>query len=164
MNLINQYVSDYIEFAKVCAPNDSHQSIPANTITTLEVDTEVADTGGIVGAPSGNKFTLPQGIYYFEGFVAYTMMTTAGFIFSLYNVTTPSYVTRSGSNTGSNSYGGSATLKGQMKLAVATQFELRGLCYTESRIGNGFYNETVINNSTANADQRATFRAWRIKG
>lgn len=164
MNLINQYVSDYIEFAKVCAPNVSHQVIPANTITTLEVDTEVADTGSIVVAPSGNKFTLPLGIYYFEAFVAYTIVSTDGFVFSLYNVTATSYVTRSGSNTGSNSYGGSATLKGQMKLLVPTQFELRGLCYDQSRIGNGSYNGTVITNSTANADQRATFRAWRIKG
>jgi hypothetical protein len=53
MKLSTLYTSvpEYIEFGWVTAPNAAGQSISANTITTLTLDTEVQDTGGIVVAP-----------------------------------------------------------------------------------------------------------------
>jgi hypothetical protein len=59
-------VPEYIEFGWVTAPNAAVQSIPANTITTLTLNTEVADSGNLVSTPTNNQFTLPSGTYYFE--------------------------------------------------------------------------------------------------
>ena len=164
MKLTSLYtnVPDYIEFAWICTPDTAAQTVPDNTITTLILNTEVADTGSLVSAPSSNQFTLPSGTYYCEAEVfAGTGNTTVGCVLGLYDVTNAQYITRSGSPI--YSYGVWSQLSCQFNISASTTFRLTFLSGRRSYIHNGAYDGTVISNATANADQRTTIKLWKLK-
>jgi hypothetical protein len=174
-------VPEYIEFAQVCAPNAAAQSITANTITTLILDTEVSDSSGIVSAPSSNRFTLPAGTYYYEASSQLGVSrtdTNIGALFSLYNYSDTSYVSRSGFggttiNTvtySSNQYGITynypaekitrLSLNGQIAISASKIFELRALTNCDAGVCSAV---TAFTNSTERADQRTTIKLWKLK-
>jgi len=158
-------VPDYIEFAWVTAPNAAGQSISGNTVTTLTLDTEVADTGSLVSAPTSNQFTLPAGTYYFE---AETKCRVAAVrnatVFSLYNFSDSAYISKSGRvSIGSrDSESISCALNGQFVISSSKTFELRLLCQVSATVDNGTYS-IAFTDSTANADQRTTIKLWKLK-
>lgn len=160
-------IPEYIEFGWVTAPNAAGQNIPVNTITTLTLDTEVADTGNIVSAPVSNKFTLPAGTYYYETHTRFNAgATSVPSIFAIYNETDGVYVTRSGlGSSAGHSSGRSICLKidGQMVLTAEKSFSLRLLVSSSAVTVNNGDNTANHSNATANADQRTTIKLWKLK-
>jgi hypothetical protein len=155
-------VPEYIEFAWLTAPNAAAQAISANTITTLTLDTEVADTGGLVSAPSSNQFTLPAGTYYFEAQTNYNnnLGNYNSGILALYNVTDSTYVSRSNKFDGTK-YSTGIKNNGQFVIAAAKTLELRLATANASNISStGF---TAFTLSTAGTDQRTTIKLWKLK-
>lgn len=160
-------VPEYIEFGWVTAPNAAAQSIPANTITTLTLDTEVADTGSLVSAPTSNQFILPAGTYYFEAQTRYRddAATNIASTLALYNVTDSRYITRSGdASHAGHSPGRSISIKAKSQFVISASktFDLRLLLGTSAFVDNGD-NTGVHTNSTAGADQRTTIKLWKLK-
>ena len=167
-------VPDYIEFGWVTAPNTAGQSVSVDTITTLTLDTEVADTGSLVSAPTANVFTLPAGTYYYE---AHTRIRTTGsnatsFVFALYNTSDSAYVSRSGlaSNATLRDNGSqpqSTTvcpqLSGQFVIAASKSFDLRLLVDGNTVIVDNGSSSATMSDSTASADQRTTIKLWKLK-
>ena len=170
MNNLGNY--PYLEYAWVTAPNAAGQSISANTITTLTLNTEVADLGNF-GSVSGNQITLAAGTY------RYSTNTTActnaqiiddnlfGFIMSLYNETAGAYICRTSdsydrTNTGSstNSVKVSVEMEGQFVLGVTSLLTLRGISSFNAIIQSSV--NPAFSNSTANADQRTTIKLWKV--
>lgn len=157
-------VPDYIEFAWVTTPDAAEQNISAHTITTLTLDTEVADTGNLVSAPASNQFTLPAGTYYFEATsIPIATALSSGlykWILSL-NKSDGTYITRQASI---SSNGGGPVfiteLSGQFELTGSTALELRILSNRPLTITS--LNPTMTD-STANADQRTTIKLWKLK-
>jgi hypothetical protein len=165
-------VPKYLEFAWVCAPNNTFQQIAANTITTLFMNTMLGDT--VPGAsitpgtfPAVNTqastiITLPPGTYSYEAFVSFNIgNATSNATFGLYNRSNNTYVQRSNSNCGNISYGNSNSLKGQITLNQTTNFDLRLNNYYITYILSGNYTN-VSTNSTPNADQRTTIKFWKL--
>jgi hypothetical protein len=154
-------VPEYIEFAWVTAPNAAAQAISANTITTLTLDTEVADTGGLVSAPSSNQFTLPAGTYYYEAqtHYAHSFEYKSGLL-ALYNVTDSTYVSCS-NNFAGGERGSNIQNNGQLVIAAAKTFELRLAVANSSNIIST--DETAFTLSTAGTDQRTTIKLWKLK-
>jgi hypothetical protein len=63
------------------------QSVTIDTLTTLNLDTEIFDTGDKAGAPSANQFTLEAGIYEFSMRVPVANVGGAGnMVLRVYNV------------------------------------------------------------------------------
>lgn len=160
-------VPDYIEFAWVTAPNAAGQSISGNTVTTLTLDTEVADTGSLVSAPTSNQFTLPAGTYYYEAQTRFRRGSAVdiGSIFSLYNATAASFVSRSGDGSlvgHNNTRSVAMRLNGNVIISAPTDFELKILLTSDATIDNG-NNAAVFTDSTAGADQRTTIKLWKLK-
>lgn len=167
-------VPEYIEFGWVTAPNAAGQSISADTITTLTLDTEVADTGSLVSAPSSNQFTLPAGTYYFEASTSARIgAVSSGATMSLYNTSDSAYVTRgrlrdtdSRTNAANNVHWIdriSGAINGQFVIAAQKTFDLRFLCTASATIDNGTFTNALSSNSTAGADQRTTIKLWKLK-
>lgn len=174
MNLSSLYnnAPEYIEFGWVTAPNAAGQSISANTITTLTLDTEVADTGGLVSAPSSNQFTLPAGTFYYEASTSCNAYDpgSASATLALYNVTDTAYVSRTSLKiTDSRHSGGlqvsriSGVLNGQFVIAANKTFDLRLLSGDSMTVNNGTQGSALSTNSTAGADQRTTIKLWKLK-
>ena len=167
-SIIGYNVKPYLEYGWVTAPNAAGQSITANTLTTLTIDTEVADPGGF-GLISSNQITLSAGTYYFEGNSCINIGPASESnridgIFSLYNVTSSSYITR---KVIWNSYAFVTTLmdiKGQLTIATPSVFELRylGNTYQGTQTIGHASQYVSISNSTAGADQRTTIKLWKL--
>lgn len=160
--LLSGGVKPYLEYGWVTAPNTAGQSIAANTITTLTIDTEVADTGNN-GSISANQITLNSGTYYFK---AHTTAYNSGApygpnIISLYDITNSTYVTRGGQQAGSASYSSSMLIDGQFTINGSTTFSLYYLSGGISIIQSGLAAGTFTN-STALADQRTTIKLWKL--
>lgn len=173
-------VPEYIEFGWVTAPNAGAQGINANTITPLNLNTEVTDTGNLVSAPSSNQFTLPAGTYYFEALTQLGVLradTNIGAIFSLFNVSDSIYISRASSGGTSLevlSHGGQyeyfsnpakekitrLPLNGQFVILTNKVFELRVLSNCDSSVCSAV---AAFTNSTAGADQRTTIKLWKLK-
>jgi hypothetical protein len=155
-------VPEYIEFAWLTAPNAAAQAISANTITTLTLDTEVADTGGLVSAPSSNQFTLPAGTYYFEANTTCTSLSAyVTSILGLYNVSASSYVTRSNKSTENFLYSQMIEMNGQFVIAESQVFDLRVATNVAANIQSGGHVAFTL--STAGTDQRTTIKLWKLK-
>lgn len=167
MNLSTLYISvpEYIEFGWVTAPNAAGQSITANTITTLTLDTEVSDTGNLVSAPSSNQFTLPAGTYYFDvsAPLGSTSSGATGLV-GLYNATASAWVSRERFSV--SNYALQATLThvtGQFVITGNTMFDVRAVISVAGRNGNGALAMTDMTLATAGTDQRTTIKLWRLK-
>lgn len=164
-SLLGNQIPDYLEYGWVCAPNTAGQSITANTITTLTLDTEVADAGEF-GSISSNQVTLGPGTYYYEastGFQSSTQ-TYACLILSLYNTTDSVFVGRHPFELYAANTGG-PELSGQFTITSSKTFELRALATSQTgtiqiKSAGG---TVAFTNSTAGADQRTTLKLWRFK-
>lgn len=159
-DLISGSVKSYLEYGWVCAPNAAAQTVALETLTTLTIDTEVSDVGGF-GSVAANQVTLAAGTYSFE---AVTRCSTTGFagLFGLYNVTSSSFVTRTGPiMTGDTRHAVSYLLTGQMTLSVPTTLELRLLASAEAKILNSAGTGSS-SDSTAGVDQRTTLKLWKL--
>ena len=164
--------ADYIEFAWVCAPNATAQTVSVDTVTTLTIDTEVQDTGDLVIAPGtgglpANTFELPAGIYYYEAFTRFTAGNLATpFIFSLYNVSDSAYVARSNYGTvpaSVSSRNCCPTISGQFKITSSKRFRLQLLVDGQSVTIASSDSGTQSSVTTADADQRTTIKLWKLK-
>jgi hypothetical protein len=77
----------------VAAANAAAQSVTIDTLTTLNINTEVLDTGNKIGAPSANQFTLEAGTYEVLCKPAIENNTGGGSgVLRLYNVTDSSSI------------------------------------------------------------------------
>lgn len=169
LSLYTGSVKPYLEYGWVCAPNATGQLIAANTITTLYISDEIADTGGFGSLsagifPSGtasatSQITLAAGTYYFEAFAPHATSLYNTPTLGLYNITDTRYETRQ--NCGYGSYGGINILKGQISLSAIKSFELRFVSSSAATIGAAV-NQTMGTNSTAGADQRTTIKLWKL--
>lgn len=160
-------VPEYIEVGWVCAPNTLSQTINANTITLLNLDTEVHDTGNLVSAPSGNLLTIPAGTYYFEAEsdINDTNDTYNGSesrIFSLWNNTDSSYITRQRKRIGYKPAEESlAKINGQFVISAPKAIGLRVLLAMGGQVGQAA--NSAHTTSIAGADQRTTIKLWKLK-
>lgn len=155
---------DYLEYGWVCAPNVGGQSISANTVTTLTLDTEVVDAGSH-GSISSNQVTLATGTYYFEAETAFSNIGVAAIyeqIFSLYNTSDSAYVKRSKMlNNGSQASFGLITLNGQFIIASSKTFELR-VAVSDALYVGAKASSAGFTLNTAGADQRTTLKLWKL--
>jgi hypothetical protein len=161
-------VPDYLEYAWVCAPNAAGQSVSANTITTLTLDTEVVDAGGH-GSIGSKQVTLAAGTYAFEA--STFARPSGGFssfaaLLSLYNVSDSAYVTRGGlkliSAYNANPVGLGGTINGQLTISASKSFDLRLLSGAAVTVDNGYHTSALSTLSTAGADQRTTLKLWKL--
>lgn len=160
--ILNTGVKPYLEYGWVTAPNTAGQAITANTITTLTIDTEVADTGNN-GSISGNQITLAAGTYYFNATTTSQSTGTeypAG-SFGLYNVTDSLYVTRR-ARVFLQLNSGNFELEGQFTISTSKIFDLRiWTNVTGFVIASGNYS-IFSSLTTAGADQRTTIKLWKL--
>jgi hypothetical protein len=165
--LLSGGVKPYLEYGWVCAPNNTGQVIPNNTLTTLTIDTEVADTGNN-GSISGNQITLNAGTYYFiaEAFYGCGSSDTGRIaaIFSLYNSSDNQYITRSdiGYNYATLVY--RHNMQGQFTINSTKTIRLQLLA-------NGYSNTITVSPNTlyvslsdtgTTNDQRTTIKLWKL--
>jgi hypothetical protein len=165
--LIGKKVPDYVEFAWVCAPSDNAQPITQNVYNTVYMNTTVLNTiaGASLSAGSAppstvtTSFTIPKGKYYFEagpGLSGYTVLSyNLPLIFSLYNITTSTYVAKMTKPP-------FQPLNGLIDISSPSQFNLQVLSSQNFTLGKNWNNGAMITNSTSNADQRATIKLWKL--
>lgn len=163
MNNLGNY--PYLEYAWVTAPNAAGQSIAANTITTLTLNTEVFDTGSF-GNISGNQITLNAGTYQFEANThadsANSAVGGSGTL-ALYNTSNSVYVTRGSSQSGGTDSCDHVILKGQFTITEARAFDLRYYnIRSDVSIRNASNNAANSTITTANAEQRTTIKLWKV--
>jgi hypothetical protein len=164
--LLSGGVKPYLEYGWVCAPNTAGQAITANTITTLTIDTEVADTGNN-GSIFGNQITLNSGTYYYEIYVPLTSVN------SNYNAlivglrknpsTSPEFISRKGFQGYANTFP-DKTLSGQFTINTSTVFDITAI--TTWDVGSSVIRTTAaltpFTLSTAGTDQRTTIKLWKL--
>jgi hypothetical protein len=163
-NIIGSGARPYLEYGWVCAPNTAGQSITANTITTLTIDTEVADTGNF-GSIASNQITLAAGTYYYNLAVPISSTTSsADLIFGIYNITGSSFISRKKINALYGSAAGSVNssydLIGQFTLASQTALDIRAIV-SGGNVAHGV-GYTAFSLGTSNADQRTTIKLWKL--
>lgn len=147
----------YLEYAWVTAPNTAGQSIPANTITTLTINTEVADTGNF-GSIDSNQITLSAGTYRYE--VDFSATSSVVNTFASAMLTSPSlgFISRRNAQTGGADikfqFNGQFTFNTASTLVAQVLFNGTG-----NMINSG---ASVSSNTTANADQRNTIKLWKV--
>ena len=167
--MLNQiYNVPYLEYAYICAANyvGSEVVVPSETVTTLRLNTEIADSGNFGTLDTGtSRITLSPGTYSYE---VYTRIMNDGAPPStnfagnvgLYNVSDSQFVTRQGpTDTQYNS--GAFKFNGQITLTTAKIFDIRTIINAASKVTNSsyfYYNTT----STPNTDQRTTIKLWKI--
>jgi hypothetical protein len=163
--ILNGGARPYLEYGWVTAPNTAGQSITANTITTLTIDTEIADTGNN-GSISGNQITLAAGTYYFESTISTRQSAAAegSGLFSLYNITNSSYITRGRiwGNDAGTPYSAYGVMNGQFTITSTSVFDLRILTTNATIVDNGALSTQLSTLSTAGADQRTTIKLWKL--
>jgi hypothetical protein len=166
--LIGSGAKPYLEYGWVCAPNAAGQSITANTVTTLTVDTEVADSGNY-GSVASNQITLASGTYYFKAQtpVSSGAPTDGGrliAILSLFNSTSSSYITRSSRSDGYATNVHLVSIEGQFTISSSSVFELRllGQSYQGTLTIGEASQYVALTNSTAGLNQRTTIKLWKL--
>ena len=170
MKLSTLYTSvpEYIEVADVPAGGAAAapQTVAENTLTVLNLNTEVQDTASIATLNS-NTVTIPAGTYYYEA-LAGCGRTNSGNdphpILGLWNDTASKWEGRSenyqGVQLGHQS--ALATVSGQFVVTASTNLQLKILVRTEvqMRINGSTQNHT---NTTAGVSQRQTLKLWKLK-
>lgn len=155
----------YLEYGWVCAPNTAGQSITANTLTTLTIDTEVADTGGF-GSVASNQITLASGTYLFKARVPYhpsnaTYSGASEAILSLYNVSDSSYITRTVNRWMYPSYGNELVdIEGQFTISSSKTFAIRLANNETGYVGAAGYPAITLSGSSD--CQRTTIKLWKL--
>jgi hypothetical protein len=154
----------YLEYAWVTAPNTAGQSITANTITTLTLDTKVSDSGNY-GSLNSNQLTLSAGTYYYEvnAPIGGTPSSAPVVIIGLYNNTSSSWISRiqSINYTGGNTSFGNI-LCGQFTISTSSAVTIQTAMSLTGSVGSGYYSATSLTLSTAGVDQRTTIKLWKL--
>jgi len=160
-------VPEYIEVGWVTAPNEAAQTVAAETVALLTINSEIQDTGNLVSAPSANLLTIPAGTYYFEA-EADILPTgdvyggTDAAIFSLWNNTDAAYITRQRKFANTTSPDAVPyRLNGQFVITSSKAIGLRVLTSSGCEIGKA--PNSSYTTSTAGADQRTTLKLWKLK-
>lgn len=168
-------VPEYIEFGWVTAPNAAGQSISANTITTLYLNSQITPAISGVSLSAGSappsavtsNFTLPAGTYYFEASTSTRQVggSNGSGLLSLYNKSDSSYVTRGRiwDNYAGQPYSAYGTINGQFVISTSKTFDLRILTTLACTVDNGAGGAAFSTVSTADADQRTTIKLWKLK-
>jgi hypothetical protein len=158
-------IPDYLEYAWVCAPNATAQALTANTLTTLTINSEVADYGGH-GSIGSNQVTLAAGTYAFQVLVPHTLWNDS-LVAGLYNITESKWVSRCSARGGvANDAGYRQThqmivVEGQFTIAASSVFEIQAFTNSlHTSIGNATSAFTL---ATAGLDQRTTLQLWKLQ-
>lgn len=159
--LLSGGVKPYLEYGWVTAPNTAAQAITNNTITTLTIDTEIADTGNN-GSISGNQITLNAGTYYFDvnTFFGYNGNYPYMVIMYLFNATTSTYISKL--KQGFVASEGLTRFYGQFTISSSQAIEVRCMPKNNCFVGSDYNNNGDMTNSTAYADQRTTIKLWKL--
>lgn len=157
-------VPEYIEFGNVVAPTAAAEVIATNTVTTLLINTEVSDSGGLVGSPTSNEFTVPAGTYYYEASTSGDFDNfSAGVFHAILSLqkSDGTYISRANYTISATTrHSAICVLSGQFTIATSTAFRLTMLTNQDFYIGRDAPAFTI---STANADQRTTIKLWKLK-
>jgi hypothetical protein len=156
--------SPYLEYGWVCAPNAAGQSITANTITTLTLDTEIVDTGDN-GSIASNQVTLASGTYYFKAthtFKRAVANNPPDALFRLYNVTDSNLIScDSGVDTiESAQYSGKFDFEGQFTISGSKAIRLE-VAYSDA-VTIGISGQNAFTLSTASAQTRTKLQLWKL--
>jgi hypothetical protein len=148
----------YLEYAWVGAPSAAGQTITANTVTTCIINTEIADSGNY-GSISSNQVTLSAGTYTYEVHIAPTqdLAGGAGIIYSLYNVDTAAYISRTSAHGGP-----SGPLVGQFTIGSTTRFEIRVVTADNCVLTSNGDTYNFSNTLASGVDQRTTIKLWKV--
>ena len=154
----------YLEYACVTTPASAGQIIPANIITTLIINAEIADSGNF-GNLSANQITLSAGTYIAEGEVTYAESTNNGANsnsgFGLYNISDSIYVTRG--HPYDLAQFGTIALKTQFTIGTPKTFDLRFWTGRQVEVRSAIiWNSNNTTLTTLSADQRNTIRFWKV--
>jgi len=163
--LFNPQIPDYVEAAWVCAPNAAGQSITANTITTLTLDTLVRN--GIGASIGSNQVTLPAGTYAFR--VSLTFKRTAAnnppdVFCRLYNFSDSSIIdAESGCDQSDGiAYSGKVgDFYGQFTLSATKIIQVEVAFSDAVTVGISGTNAFTL--ATAGAQYRTKLQLWRFK-
>ena len=170
MNQIGNY--PYLEFGWVCAPNTAGQTIAANAVTPLTIDTEVADLGGY-GCIAGNLVTLAAGTYRFNAFTKLHLANTVYLQTDIVSLSssTLGVITRSGGTSFECQANGSSQIyslntaifgfDGQFTAPTSTKLTLTMFSSTGGSVSNSG-SDTGSANATNGLDQRTTLKLWKV--
>jgi hypothetical protein len=162
----------YLEYAWLTTPNAGSQSVAANTVTTLTLNAEVADTSGI-GSLSSNCVTIPSGTYrysvevpcsvsYLEGQV-YIKNTTTNLFLAKHKWIGPSAGNTSQYWTYYPAHPLNGPFEGQFSIAAQSSLELQFLASGAVSVGINTGSYTVRSTvATADLDQRTTLKLWKV--
>lgn len=161
-SIIGGDVKPYLEYGWVTAPNTTAQSISANTLTTLTIDTEIADSGNF-GSIASNQITLAAGTYYYDFYCPFAASapynTAIGAIVSLYNVTDSTYISRMTWNYPQNvSAIPTPKLIGQFTIGSSKAISTRII----SSYGGSVVGYAAFSGSTVGDEQRTTLKLWKL--
>lgn len=160
----------YLEYAWTCPASQGPQTLVKSTITTLWIDTLIANSHNLPGTGvAGYTITLPAGTYSFEIYVPILLDRSndnananinPNFIFGLKNTTTQSIVSRKNSAPASDSNSESTmdnTITGRFTITYSCNFIVEGVCTNRAYIGSmiGF-------SGAAGTDQRTTIKFWKL--
>lgn len=163
--LLGNQIPDYAEAVWLSAPNAAGQSVTANTITALTLDTLVKN--GFGASIGGNQVTLPAGTYAFR--VSLTFKRTVAnnppdMFCRLYNVNDSSIIDVESGNDFSESanYSGKmGSFYGQFTLNATKTIQVE-VVFSEA-VTVGINGTTAFTLSTSGAQYRTKLQLWRLK-
>ena len=152
----------YLEYAWVTAPNAGGQTISSGIWNTLNLNTEVADTGNF-GSLASNQITLSAGTYRFAAYTNLVLYYAAQTVFALYNVSDDKYISTISDHALSN-YGG--VFEGQFVLNSSKILDFR-LGYHEWQGRSAAIKEDNVYGhghsiSTSNSSFRTAIKLWKV--
>jgi hypothetical protein len=141
--VVNMQRRDWEHFGEISwrtAANTAVQNIPANTLTTLTIDTEVLDTGNKVALDGSNLFTLQSGTYDIDIYSAIEpgSNSVSSGILRLYNITDNSLaLSKHFVQYGSIASGpaGSIDMNGIVNINSAKQFRVEFMSFISAEVG-----------------------------
>lgn len=154
---------DFAEFGFRCASNLVGQAIAANTVTVLNINTLITDSAGIMSAPASNVFTIPAGVWHIEAWAVFsTAAQTSSAILTLFDKTNSKNVAME-SHGDYSAYRAMPTITTQINLATPTNFELRILANVAGATHASPGATNIYTVATADTDQRASVKLWRLE-
>ena len=151
----------YLEYAQVCAPNATRQSITGDSApTTLNLGTRVLDQNNIATAFDSTTVTVPSGTYQYE---ATTILNSGSTFFTsiLYLLGNSNIISRTQYGTQSNASGQSEfrnLLTGQITLSSSTILSIAATTSVNASVGP--FDLPAV--GTSINDQRTTLKLWKI--
>lgn len=157
----------YIEAGWLVAANASHQTISANTITTINMDTVVHDTHSLgVSVTSNELRNLPAGHYAYHGkaHMGYAAAGSQRAIMLLRNVSDTSYISSEAWQGEAGGYCWRLEISGRFKITATKNLDMQCLCDVTMGLGTGYNDSSVVHtNSTAGVDMRSKLRLLQLE-